>query len=53
MPWQPSISMANIYKTAALNVNGISSGMRMRMFEEFLQNERLTLSSYKRLLRGY
>ena len=42
--------MADIYKIETLNIDGISSAMRMRMLEEFLQNKRLTLSSYKRLL---
>jgi exonuclease III len=31
--------MADIYKIVTLNVNGISSGMRMRMLEEFLQKQ--------------
>jgi exonuclease III len=31
--------MADIYKIAKINVNGMSSGMRMRMIDEFLQQE--------------
>jgi len=35
--------MADIYKIATLNANGISSGMRMRMLEEFLQKQEIDI----------
>jgi ABC-type polysaccharide/polyol phosphate transport system ATPase subunit len=41
--WQPLITMANIYKIATFNVTGISSGMRMRVLEEFLQKQEIDI----------
>ena len=35
--------MAEIYKIATLNVNGMSSSMRMKILEEFLHNQEIDI----------
>jgi exonuclease III len=42
-PWQPSITMADVYKIATLSVNCISLGMGMRMLEEFLHKQEVDI----------
>jgi ribosomal protein S6E (S10) len=43
MPCQPSITIGDIYKKATLIVNGRSSGMGMRMFEDILHKQKVDI----------
>jgi len=52
--------MADVYKTAMLNDNGMSSGVEMRMLDEFIHKQEINILLSKKvthaefgMIRGY